>query len=70
MKNFARQWIEPQLRFSIVLFLVLLHISTLLGILVGVSLHSWIPGVATGGGSFFLIFTFLFIVHWGTERYI
>ena len=70
MKGFARQWIEPQLRFTVILFLVVLHLSTLLGVVLGVSLHSWITGLATGGGSFFLTFTFLYIVHWGSERYL
>lgn len=68
MKGFARQWIEPQLRFSVILFLVMLHAATLLGVIVGVSLDSWIAGLATGGGSFFLVLTFLYIVFWGTER--
>lgn len=68
MKGFARQWIEPQLQFSVVLLIVVLHVAALLGVIMGVSLDSWIAGVATGGGSFFLIVTFLYIVYWGTER--
>lgn len=70
MKGFARQWIEPQLQFSVILFIVILHVATLLGVILGVSLDSWIAGVATGAGSFFLITTFLYIVYWGTERLI
>lgn len=69
MKGFARQWIEPQLKFSVVLLIVVLHLAALLGVIMGVSLDSWIAGVATGGGSFFLIVTFLYIVYWGTERW-
>lgn len=69
MKGFARQWIEPQLQFSAILLLVVLHVATLFGVILGVSLDSWIAGVATGGGSLFVIVTFLYIVYWGTERY-
>ena len=68
MKGFARQWIEPQLKFSAILLLVVLHVATLLGVIFGVSLDSWIAGVATGGGSLFLIVTFLYITYWGSER--
>lgn len=69
MKGFARQWIEPQLQFSVVLSIIVLHIATLLGVIMGVSLDSWIAGLATGGGCFFLIVTFLYIVYWGSERF-
>ena len=68
MKGFARQWIEPQLQFSLVLSIMVLHIATLFGVIMGVSLDSWIAGLATGGGCFFLIVTFLYIVYWGSER--
>jgi hypothetical protein len=69
MKGFARQWIEPQLQFSVVLCIMVLHIATLFGVILGVSLDSWIAGLATGGGCFFLMVTFLYIVYWGYERY-
>lgn len=68
MKGFARQWIEPQLKFSVILFIVLLHATALFGIIMGISMKSWIAGVASGGGIFFLLVTFLYIVYWGTER--
>lgn len=68
MKGFARQWIEPQLKFSFILFIVLLHLATLIGVITGIASDSWIAGLATGGGSFAFLVTFLLIVYWGTER--
>lgn len=68
MKAFARQWIEPQLQFSLILVIVLLNAATLLALVVGVSSHSLIIALATGVGAFFLFLTFLYIVYWGTER--
>ena len=69
MKGFARQWIEPQLNFSFILFVVLVHLATLIGVITGVASDSWIAGLATGGGSFAFLVTFLLIVYFGTERY-
>ena len=68
MKGFARQWIEPELKFSMILLVLVLHASALIGIILGVSLHSWIAGIAAGGGGFFFLVTFLYIVYWGTRR--
>lgn len=68
MKGFARQWIEPQLHFSFILFIVLLHLATLIGVITGVASDSWIAGLATGCGSFAFLVTFLLTVYWGTER--
>ena len=68
MKGFARQWIEPELKFSMILFVLVLHASALVGIILGISLHSWISGIAAGGGAFFFLVTFLYIVYWGTRR--
>ncbi len=69
MKGFARQWIEPQLNFSFILFVVLVHLATVIGVITGVASDSWIAGLATGGGSFAFLVTFLLIVYFGTERY-
>lgn len=68
MKGFARQWIEPELKFSVILLVLVLHASVLVGIMFGVALHSWISGIATGGGALFFLVTFLYIVYWGTRR--
>lgn len=63
MKNFARQWLDPVFHFSWLLFLLIVHISLLLGVIIGISLFSWIIGVVVGG-SFFVLSYILLVILW------
>ena len=69
MKGFARQWLEPQFQFSLILFLLLLHLGGLISAVVGISTHSWIAAVSSGAGAFVFLSTFLYVAYWGSTRY-
>ncbi|KAH8401816.1 hypothetical protein KR009_008082 [Drosophila setifemur] len=59
MNNFARQWAEPPVRTSGLLFLVCLHVALLIGTIVGLSTWSAVIGVSAA--SSFLIFAYLIL---------
>ncbi|RLU26571.1 hypothetical protein DMN91_000367 [Ooceraea biroi] len=69
MKNFARQWIDPVFQFSSLLFLVVAHISLLVGVTIGLALQSWIIGVACGVSLLIIIYIFLVLVWYAHKRY-
>ncbi|KOC69442.1 Kinase D-interacting substrate of 220 kDa [Habropoda laboriosa] len=69
MKNFARQWIDPVFQFSFLLFLVVTHVSLLVGITIGLALQSWIVGVACGISLIFISYIFLILVWYANKRY-
>ena len=68
MKGFTRQWIEPELQRSVILFILVIYSSIIVGIIVGVSLHSWIVAIASGGVTFLALVTCLCIVYLGAGR--
>ncbi|XP_011701700.1 PREDICTED: kinase D-interacting substrate of 220 kDa [Wasmannia auropunctata] len=69
MKNFARQWIDPVFQFSSLLFLVIAHVSLLVGVTLGVALQSWIVGLSSGISLLVVIYIFLILVWHVNKRY-
>ncbi|XP_050488848.1 kinase D-interacting substrate of 220 kDa B isoform X1 [Bombus huntii] len=69
MKNFARQWMDPVFQFSVLLFVVVTHVSLLVGITIGLALQSWIVGLACGISLIFFTYTFLILVWYANKRY-
>ncbi|XP_033219182.1 kinase D-interacting substrate of 220 kDa isoform X2 [Belonocnema kinseyi] len=62
MKNFARHWIDPVFQFSSLLFVVVSHVSVLIGVTLGLALQSWIIGLSTGAGLIVLVYVFLVLI--------
>ncbi|XP_076638415.1 ankyrin repeat-rich membrane spanning isoform X1 [Colletes latitarsis] len=69
MKNFARQWIDPVFQFSFLLFVVVSHVSLLVGITIGLALQSWIVGLACGISLIFITYAFLILIWHANKRY-
>ncbi|XP_070172174.1 kinase D-interacting substrate of 220 kDa B isoform X3 [Polyergus mexicanus] len=69
MKNFARQWIDPVFQFSSLLFLVVAHISLVVGLIIGLTLQSWIIGLSCGISLLFIVYIFLLLVWYANKRY-
>ncbi|KAL0100895.1 hypothetical protein PUN28_019347 [Cardiocondyla obscurior] len=69
MKNFARQWIDPVFQFSSLLFLVVAHISLLVGVTLGLALQSWIIGLSSGISLLVIVYIFLVLVWYANKRY-
>ncbi|KAH8348711.1 hypothetical protein KR084_010099 [Drosophila pseudotakahashii] len=59
MNNFARQWAEPPIRTSGLLFIVCLHLALLIGTIVGLSTRSAVVGVSAAVG--FMLLTYLLL---------
>nr|XP_016928710.1 kinase D-interacting substrate of 220 kDa isoform X5 [Drosophila suzukii] len=57
MNNFARQWAEPPIRTSGLLFIVCFHLALLIGTIVGLSTKSAVVGASSGVG--FLLLAYL-----------
>ena len=62
MKNFARQWVDPSLKLSSLMFLTVFHVAIAVGVTVGVATDSWIAGVIMASSVFVLTFAFLIIL--------
>ncbi|XP_076230105.1 ankyrin repeat-rich membrane spanning isoform X1 [Nomia melanderi] len=69
MKNFARQWIDPVFQFSFLLFVVVSHVSLLVGITIGLALQSWIVGLVCGISLIVITYTFLILIWYANKRY-
>ncbi|KAK1129938.1 hypothetical protein K0M31_019633 [Melipona bicolor] len=69
MKNFARQWMDPVFQFSFLLFIIVTHVSLLVGITIGLALQSWIVGLACGISLIFITYAFLILVWYANKRY-
>ncbi|XP_024945713.1 kinase D-interacting substrate of 220 kDa isoform X2 [Cephus cinctus] len=69
MKNFARQWIDPVFQFSSLLFLVVTHLSLLMGVIVGLAVQSWIVGLASGLILITVVYVFLVLIWYANQRY-
>ncbi|EDV36140.2 uncharacterized protein Dana_GF12810, isoform B [Drosophila ananassae] len=59
MNNFARQWAEPPVKTSGLLFLVCLHVALLIGTIVGLSTWSAVIGVSAAVGFMLLAYLLL-----------
>jgi ankyrin repeat-rich membrane spanning protein len=68
MKGFARQWVEPTFSFTPLLFLLLLHISLLLGVGSGIAADSWIVGLSVGFGILAGAYVVLMLIWYGAQR--
>ncbi|XP_076752387.1 ankyrin repeat-rich membrane spanning isoform X2 [Xylocopa sonorina] len=68
MKNFARQWIDPVFQFSFLLFVVITHVSLLVGITIGLALQSWVIGLACGICLILITYIFLILVWYANKR--
>ncbi|XP_017768310.1 PREDICTED: kinase D-interacting substrate of 220 kDa isoform X3 [Nicrophorus vespilloides] len=69
MKNFARQWIDPVFQFTPLLFIILMHISMLIGTIVGLSAYNWILGLSVGLAVLVVSYIFLALVWFASKRY-
>ncbi|XP_078035636.1 ankyrin repeat-rich membrane spanning isoform X2 [Augochlora pura] len=69
MKNFARQWIDPVFQFSFLLFVVVTHMSLLVGVTIGLALQSWIAGLACGLSLIVITYAFLILIWYANKRY-
>ncbi|XP_049858446.1 kinase D-interacting substrate of 220 kDa B isoform X1 [Schistocerca gregaria] len=69
MKNFARQWIDPVFQFSSLLLAVVVHILLMTGVVVGLVSGQWVAGVSTAAALLILIYTFLVVIWYGSQRY-
>ncbi|XP_076390426.1 ankyrin repeat-rich membrane spanning isoform X2 [Megachile rotundata] len=69
MKNFARQWIDPVFQFSFLLFVVVTHVSLLVGTTIGLALQSWVVGLACGISLILITYIFLILVWYANKRY-
>nr|XP_033335869.1 kinase D-interacting substrate of 220 kDa isoform X2 [Megalopta genalis] len=69
MKNFARQWIDPVFQFSFLLFVVVSHMSLLVGVTIGLALQSWITGLSCGLGLIVITYAFLILIWYANKRY-
>lgn len=68
MKNFAREWVDSTFTFTSLIFLLILHISMVIGTILGLSLGSWVLGLIGGGVTFLLCYAFLFAVWFASNR--
>ncbi|XP_015838726.1 kinase D-interacting substrate of 220 kDa B isoform X2 [Tribolium castaneum] len=69
MKNFAREWVDPVFQFTSLMFLVLLHLSLIVGTIVGLSVQSWIIGLSTAVAFLLISYIFLALVWFANKRY-
>ncbi|XP_025602086.2 kinase D-interacting substrate of 220 kDa B isoform X3 [Athalia rosae] len=69
MKNFARQWMDPVFQFSSLLFIVVVHVSLLVGVIVGLAVQSWIIGLSVGVSLVVFSYVFLVLVWYANQRY-
>lgn len=69
MKNFAREWVDPTFQFTLLLFFVIVHISAILGIVIGLSVRNWVVGVSVGVSFIVFCYTFLTLTWYASKRY-
>lgn len=70
MKNFARQWMDPVFQFTSLLFVATVHVSLLVGVILGLALRSWIIGLSVGVSLVFAIYAFLVLVWYANQRWV
>jgi ankyrin repeat-rich membrane spanning protein len=69
MKNFAREWVDPVFQFTSLMFLVLLHLSLIVGTAVGLSVQNWIIGLSVAVAFMLVSYIFLALVWFANKRY-
>lgn len=68
MKNFARHWIDPTFTFSSLLFVVVAHVSLLVGTMLGLIFQSWIAGLIVGFSLIVFVYLVLVLVWYANKR--
>ena len=68
MKNFARQWVDPTFQFTSLLFLVVLHISLLVGVILGLIFQSLTVGLSAGASVIFIVYLTLILIWYANRR--
>ncbi|CAH1969298.1 unnamed protein product [Acanthoscelides obtectus] len=69
MKNFAREWVDPVFQFTTLLFLIMVHVATIIGTMIGLSIQSWIVGISVGLGFLILSYITLGMIWFASKRY-
>ncbi|CAG9821942.1 unnamed protein product [Phaedon cochleariae] len=69
MKNFAREWVDPVFQFTVLLFLILLHIAIIIGAVIGMSVQSWIVGSSISIAFLLLLYITLSLIWFASKRY-
>nr|XP_022916026.1 kinase D-interacting substrate of 220 kDa isoform X5 [Onthophagus taurus] len=69
MKNFAREWADPVFQFTSLLFLLILHLSLVVGCVTGLIVTNWILGISVGVAFFFICYFCMAIVWFSSKRY-
>ncbi|XP_052119643.1 kinase D-interacting substrate of 220 kDa B isoform X5 [Frankliniella occidentalis] len=69
MQNFARQWVDPVFQFTWILFLVVFHVSLLIGLVFGLISLSWIVGLSLGLAVFIVSYCLAILVWYSGKRY-
>nr|XP_023022551.1 kinase D-interacting substrate of 220 kDa-like [Leptinotarsa decemlineata] len=69
MKNFAREWVDPVFQFTIMLFIILVHIALVIGTIIGLSLRSWIVAACVVVAFVLLGYLFIALIWYASRRY-
>ncbi|CAH1185599.1 unnamed protein product [Phyllotreta striolata] len=69
MKNFAREWVDPVFQFSMLLFVILLHVAVVTATVVGLSSRSWVGGVSFSVAFLFLSYVVLAMIWFASKKY-
>ncbi|XP_039292583.1 kinase D-interacting substrate of 220 kDa B [Nilaparvata lugens] len=69
MKNFARQWVDPTFQFSWLLLVLLAHFVLIVGVIVTLIVGNWMIGLVVTSAIFLLIYAFLVVIGFGSQRY-
>ncbi|KAJ1531607.1 hypothetical protein ONE63_000279 [Megalurothrips usitatus] len=69
MQNFARQWVDPIFQFTWILFLVVIHVSVIIGLVFGLISGSWIVGLSVGSSIFVISYCLAILVWYSGKRY-
>ncbi|KAK3930848.1 Kinase D-interacting substrate of 220 kDa [Frankliniella fusca] len=69
MQNFARQWVDPVFQFTWILFLVVFHVSLLIGLVFGLVSLNWILGLSLGLAMFIISYCLAILVWYSGKRY-
>ncbi|KAG5884855.1 hypothetical protein JTB14_036089 [Gonioctena quinquepunctata] len=69
MKNFAREWVDPVFQFTVLLFIVLVHIGLIIGTIVGLSTRDWIVGTSIALGFVLLAYLTIASIWFASKRY-
>ncbi|RZF42902.1 hypothetical protein LSTR_LSTR003618 [Laodelphax striatellus] len=69
MKNFARQWVDPTFQFSWLMLVLLAHFVLIVGAIVVLIVGNWLVSVIVTTAIFILIYAFLVVIGFGSQRY-